>query len=61
MMRRLSSYRAQRNQTRWPEAVPLMDSLLASIALAHDLTLATRNLADFKAAGVALLDPWSGN
>jgi len=38
-----------------------MDSLLASIALAHDLTLATRNLADFKAAGVALLDPWSGN
>jgi len=38
-----------------------MDSLLASIALAHDLTLAARNLADFKAAGVALLDPWSGN
>lgn len=36
----------------------LMDSLLAATALAHDLTLATRNLADFQAAGVPLLDPW---
>ena len=38
--------------------LPLMDSLLAATALAHGLTLATRNLADFKAAGVPLLDPW---
>ena len=38
--------------------LPLMDSLLAATALAHGLTLATRNLADFKAAGVPLFDPW---
>ena len=38
--------------------LPLMDSLLAATALAHGLTLATRNLADFQAAGVPLLDPW---
>ncbi|MBN8246045.1 MAG: type II toxin-antitoxin system VapC family toxin [Verrucomicrobia bacterium] len=40
--------------------LPLMDSLLAATALAHDLTLATRNLADFKASGVPLVDPWAG-
>lgn len=38
--------------------LPLMDSLLAATALAHGLTLATRNLADFQAAGVPLLYPW---
>ena len=38
--------------------LPLMDSLLAATALVHGLTLATRNSADFKAAGVPLLDPW---
>ena len=38
--------------------LPLMDSLLAATALAHGLTLATRNTADFKAAGVPLIDPW---
>jgi predicted nucleic acid-binding protein len=41
--------------------LPLMDSLLAATVLAHDLTLVTRNVADFKAAGVPLLDPWAGN
>jgi len=41
--------------------LPLMDSLLAATALAHDLTLVTRNVADFKAAGVPLFDPWAGN
>jgi predicted nucleic acid-binding protein len=41
--------------------LPLLDSLLAATALAHDLTLATRNLADFEDAGVPLVDPWAGN
>ena len=38
--------------------LPVMDSLLADTTLAHGLTLVTRNVADFAAAGVALLDPW---
>jgi predicted nucleic acid-binding protein len=38
--------------------LPVMDSLLAATALAHGLTLATHNIPDFEAAGVALLDPW---
>lgn len=38
--------------------LPAMDSLIAATALTHGLTLATRNLGDFKAARVALLDPW---
>jgi predicted nucleic acid-binding protein len=38
--------------------LPVMDSLIAATALAHGLTLATRNLPDFEAAGVRLLDPW---
>lgn len=37
-----------------------MDGLIAATVLAHDLTLATRNLADFEGGGVPLLDPWSG-
>lgn len=39
--------------------LPLMDSLIAATALAHDLTLVTRNITDFKAAGVPQLDPWT--
>ena len=39
--------------------LPLMDSLLAATALVHGLTLATRSIADFKAASVPLLDPWA--
>ena len=40
--------------------LPMMDSLLAASALAHGLTLVTRNTADFKSANVPLLDPWRG-
>jgi predicted nucleic acid-binding protein len=36
-----------------------MDGLLAAAALAHDLTLVTRNTRDFQDLGVALLDPWT--
>jgi predicted nucleic acid-binding protein len=36
-----------------------MDGLLATTALAHDLTPVTRNIRDFRDLGVALLDPWA--
>jgi predicted nucleic acid-binding protein len=32
--------------------------LLAATAFAHGLTLATRNIRDFRELGVALFDPW---
>lgn len=35
-----------------------MDAFFAATAQAHDLTLVTRNIRDFKAAGIALFDPW---
>lgn len=38
-----------------------MDSLLAATTLAHDLTLTTCNVADFKAADIPLPDPLSAN
>lgn len=36
-----------------------MDGLIAATALAHGLTLATRNRSDFEGRGVPLIDPWS--
>jgi predicted nucleic acid-binding protein len=34
------------------------DALIAATALVHGLAVVTRNLADFEAAGVALINPW---
>jgi len=38
--------------------LPVMDSLIAATALAHGFVLATRNVRDFQAAGLALVNPW---
>lgn len=38
--------------------VPAIDSLLAATALAHGLTLVTRNLKDFQYPDLQLLNPW---
>lgn len=40
-------------------AMPLKDSLVAASAIAHGLTVATRDLEDFKNAGVTLVNPFS--
>lgn len=40
--------------------VPAVDSLLAATALQHDLTLVTRNTADFAGLGLRLINPWEG-
>ena len=35
-----------------------LDSLIAATAHAHDCKLVTRNVRDFSAAGVAVINPW---
>jgi len=34
------------------------DALIAATALVHGMTVVTRNVADFEATGVPLLNPW---
>jgi tRNA(fMet)-specific endonuclease VapC len=38
--------------------MPVMDSLIAAIALTHDLTLVTRNVSDFENSGAQVVNPW---
>lgn len=40
-------------------AMPIKDSLIAATARQHGLTVATRNTADFRYAGVASLNPFT--
>jgi hypothetical protein len=40
------------------QAMPIKDSLIAATALVHGLTVSTRNVADFRAAGVPVVDPF---
>ncbi|MBI5899574.1 MAG: type II toxin-antitoxin system VapC family toxin [Rhodocyclales bacterium] len=37
------------------------DALIAATALVHGMTVVTRNIGDFQATGVTLLNPWEGS
>ena len=41
-----------------PDRMADGDALIAATALVHGLIVVTRNVADFKAAKVGLIDPW---
>jgi predicted nucleic acid-binding protein len=41
-----------------PNPQPFRDALFAAAALVHGMTVVTRNLTDFTATGVPLLNPW---
>jgi predicted nucleic acid-binding protein len=38
--------------------MPAIDSLIAATLLAHKMTLITRNVSDFEAAGIEIINPW---
>ncbi len=37
------------------------DALIAATALVHGMTVVTRNVADFRSTGVALINPWEAS
>jgi toxin FitB len=40
------------------KVMPILDSLIAATALRHNLTIASRNERDFRAAGVKIVNPF---
>ena len=38
--------------------MPAIDSLIAATVLANQMALVTRNISDFDAAGIEIVDPW---
>ena len=44
-----------------PDPRPERDAFIAGTALAHGMTVVTRNVADFAPTGVPLLNPWDAH
>ena len=44
-----------------PDPRSYRDALIAASALVHGMTVVTRNVADFEATGVTLLNPWDAH
>jgi predicted nucleic acid-binding protein len=45
--------------TRTGRTLPTVDSLIGATAIAHDLTMVTRNTKDFDGIGVRTINPWT--
>jgi toxin FitB len=43
-----------------PDKLNERDAMIAATALVHGMTVVTRNVADFEASGVPLINPWLG-
>ncbi len=43
-----------------PDPRPVRDGLIAATALAHGMTVVTRNVADFEPMNVSIFNPWLG-
>lgn len=41
------------------QPMPIMDSLIAATGIHHQLTIVTRDIRDFRNAGVRVVNPWS--
>lgn len=41
------------------KSMPAIDSLIAATVLTYDLTLITRNVGDFEAAEIKIINPWN--
>lgn len=54
---RWASLVAQGSRTGRP--LPTVDSLIAATALAHGLTVVTRNTKDFEGIGATIINPWA--